>query len=131
MRSFEQIPLWAAIIIAALLVIGPTLALIGNLGLLRLRRFYERLHAPTLGTSWGTASVILASMLMFTILEGRPVLHELVIGIFVMITTPVTLLLLGRAALRRDRSRASPELDERAQMRTGGSPDNGETTGAP
>lgn len=111
MRNFDQIPLWAAILIALFLVIGSSLTLIGNLGLLRLRRFYERLHAPTLGTSWGTAATIIASMLMFSLLEGRAVLHELVIGIFVMVTTPVTLLLLGRAALRRDRARSSPELD--------------------
>lgn len=37
-------------------------------------------------------------------MQGRPVLHELVIGAFVMITTPVTLMMLGRAALHRDRA---------------------------
>jgi multicomponent K+:H+ antiporter subunit G len=30
-------------------------------------------------------------------------LHELVIGLCVMVTTPVTLMFLGRAALHRDR----------------------------
>jgi len=36
---------------AAFLLAGAALALIGSLGLLRLRGFYERVHAPTLGTT--------------------------------------------------------------------------------
>lgn len=117
MNQLDQIPLWAAIPIALLLVIGSTLTLLGNVGLIRMRRFYERLHAPTLGTSWGTAATILASMGIFSMIEQRPVVHELVIGVFVMITTPITLLLLGRASLRRDRAKNSPELAEVAMRR--------------
>ena len=92
----------AAILIAVLLVVGATLTLIGKLGLLMLRNFYQRLHAPTLGASWGTAAVALASMLTFSLLRGEAAIHELAIGIFIMITTPIGLLLLGRAACRRD-----------------------------
>jgi len=32
------------------------------------------------------------------------VLHEILIGVFMTLTTPVTYILLGRAALRRDRN---------------------------
>lgn len=105
MSHLHDLPPWAAIVTAILLVVGSSLTLLGNIGLVRFRSYYERLHAPTLGTSWGTAATILASMLMFSLLNQRPVLHELVIGVFMMITTPVTLILLGRAALRRDRAR--------------------------
>jgi multicomponent K+:H+ antiporter subunit G len=41
-------------------------------------------------------------MLYFSVLESRPVLHEILIGVFMTLTTPVTYILLGRAALRRD-----------------------------
>jgi len=71
-------------------------------GLVRLRSFYDRIHAPTLGTSWGTGAIVMASMILFTWLESRPVFHEILIGIFVTITTPVTLMLLARAVLYRD-----------------------------
>lgn len=98
-----MMPLWLAIPVAGLLILGGSLALIGALGLLRLRTFYERLHAPSVITSWGTLALILASMLWFSWADSRPVLHEIIIGIFVMITTPVTMLLLGRAAVQRDR----------------------------
>ncbi|QAR27594.1 cation:proton antiporter [Paracoccus denitrificans] len=101
----EQLPPWAALIVALFVVIGATLTLLGGVGLVRLKSFYQRLHAPTLGYSYGTLLIILASMLMFSLLEGRAVVHELMIGIFIMITTPITLLMLGRAALRRDRDR--------------------------
>lgn len=103
MRHLELLPPWAAIVIALLVVAGASLTVLGGLGLVRLKSFYQRLHAPTLGYSYGTLLIILASMLMFTLLDGRPVVHELMIGIFIMATTPITLLMLGRAALRRDR----------------------------
>jgi multicomponent K+:H+ antiporter subunit G len=39
----------------------------------------------------------------FTVLQSRPVLHEVLIAVFATLTTPVTLILLVRAALYRDR----------------------------
>ena len=103
MTHLDALPLWAAIPAAVFLVLGASLALIGSWGLLRLPTFYERIHAPTLGTSWGAAGIVLASIIVFSLTEGRLVLHELLIGFFVSVTTPVTLMLLGRAALYRDR----------------------------
>ncbi|MCE8421460.1 monovalent cation/H(+) antiporter subunit G, partial [Rhodovulum sulfidophilum] len=88
MTHLETVPLWLALPIALFLVLGSTLTLLGTVGLVQLRSFYDRLHAPTLGTSWGAAGIILAAILLFSWMQGRPVLHELVIGAFVMITTP-------------------------------------------
>ncbi|MCE6951096.1 monovalent cation/H(+) antiporter subunit G [Cereibacter sphaeroides] len=110
MSAAETLPLWLAAPVAVLLVLGSTLTLLGTVGLVQLRSFYDRLHAPTLGTSWGTAGIILASMLLFSWGQARPVVHEIVIGAFVMLTTPVTLMLLGRAALHRDRAETSPDV---------------------
>lgn len=89
--------------LAALLVLaGALLAFVGSLGLLRMKTFFERVHPPTMGTTLGTALVLAGSMLYFTALESRPVLHEILIAMFMTVTTPVTYLLLGRAALRRE-----------------------------
>lgn len=107
MMWMQNLPLWVALPAALLVVVGSTLTLLGTLGLVTLKSFYDRLHAPTLGTSWGTAAILLASMLVFGWSEGRLVLREVVIGVFVMVTTPVTLMLLGRAALYRDRGEGS------------------------
>ena len=88
---------------AALFVLaGATLALVGSLGLLRMKTFYERVHPPTMGTTLGTALVLIGSMLFFTLHESRPVLHEVLIGVLMALNTPVTYLLLVRAALHRD-----------------------------
>ncbi|MDR5651694.1 monovalent cation/H(+) antiporter subunit G [Ruixingdingia sedimenti] len=110
MIDLETLPVWIALPAALFLVIGSTLTLLGTLGLMQLKSFYDRLHAPTLGTSWGTAGIMLASMLVFSWAGGRAVLHELVIAIFVMVTTPVTLMLLGRASLHRDRGEGRADV---------------------
>jgi len=89
--------------VALLLLAGAGLTLTGSIGLLRLRSFYERVHAPTLGTSYGMGCILIASMIFFSVLQTRLVIHEIVIGIFTVLTTPVTLMLVARAALHRDR----------------------------
>jgi multicomponent K+:H+ antiporter subunit G len=89
--------------LAVLLVLaGALLTFIGSLGLVRMGTFFERVHPPTMGTTLGTALVLAGSLLYFSVLESRPVLHEILIGVFMLLTTPVTYVLLGRAALRRD-----------------------------
>ena len=88
-----------------LIVLGALLAFGGSLGLLRLKTFYERVHPPTMGTTLGTGLILIGSMLCFTVLETRLVLHEILIALFVTVTTPVTLILLVRATLSRDPSR--------------------------
>jgi multicomponent K+:H+ antiporter subunit G len=108
MTPMPEVPLWAAVPIAALLLLGAGLTLIGAIGLLRLPSFFERIHAPTLGMSWGAAGILLASMAYFSVLGGRLAVHEVLIGVFVTVTTPVTLMLLGRAALFRDRPQQPP-----------------------
>ena len=117
--SHADVPLWAAITGSVFLLLGAALALLGTIGLARLPSFYERIHAPTLGTSWGALGMILGSIIIFTSASARPVLHEILIGVFVTVTTPVTLMMLGRAALYRDRSELNP-----------GVPPQGDTDGA-
>jgi len=90
---------------AALLILGGAVfAFLGSLGLVRLETFFERMHAPTMGTTLGAALLLMGSMLHFGLVESRPVLHEALIALFLVVTTPVTYLVLGRAAL--DRARA-------------------------
>ncbi|MBP2237457.1 multicomponent K+:H+ antiporter subunit G [Sinorhizobium kostiense] len=103
MSHLTDLPSWAAILVCALLLLGAAMTLIGSLGLIRLPSFYDRLHAPTITTSGGTLLVCLASILCFAILQSRWIFHELLIIFFITATTPVMLMLLGQAALYRDR----------------------------
>jgi multicomponent K+:H+ antiporter subunit G len=114
MSQFADIPLWAALLVAFFLVLGSSLTLLGAIGLLRFESFYQRVHAPTLGTTWGIGGILIASMIFFSVVQTRPVLHEILIALFVTVTTPVTLMLLARAALYRDRTegkKAVPPLE--------------------
>ena len=108
MSHLEQIPPVIAILIAAFVLLGTVLTLLGTIGLVQLGNFYERLHAPTLGTSWGAAGILIGSMLMFSTLGTRWVIHEIFLGCLIMLTMPVTLMVLGRAALHRDRVEGHP-----------------------
>jgi len=105
-----NVPDWAALVTAVLVLLGSGLAFTGSLGLLRLSRFYDRMHAPTLGTTLGIGSVLIASMIFFSVMQTRPVLHEILIAAFMVVTTPVTLTLLARAALYRDRIEGNPDV---------------------
>jgi len=100
--SLANLPDWTAWLASASLLLGAGLCFIGSVGLLRLRKFYDRVHAPTLGTTLGTTFILLASVLCFSVLESRLVIHEILIAIFVTVTTPITLVLLVRAAMFRD-----------------------------
>ncbi|MDO9500045.1 monovalent cation/H(+) antiporter subunit G [Falsiroseomonas sp.] len=110
MIAAADLPLWAAVPVALLLLLGSGLALIGSIGLMRLGGFYDRVHAPAVVSTLGIGSVLLGSMLYFSVLQTRFVLHEILIGAFVVLTTPVTLMLLTRAALYRDRRDGSDEV---------------------
>jgi len=104
MNAAAEISALSEALTVALLVGGAAITLIGSLGLLRLRSFYERVHAPTLGTTLGTACIAFASMIYFLALGARPILHELLIIVFVTVTTPISLMVLVRAAVFRNES---------------------------
>lgn len=108
MTHLVELPAWAQLLGSFFLLVGSGLTLLGAIGLLTLRDFYDHLHAPTLGSTWGTGGILLASIIIFSVLQSRPVLHEVLIAVFVTVTTPVVLMLLGRAALYRDRTEEVP-----------------------
>ena len=99
-----ELPVWVAIVISFFALAGSLLTLLGCIGMARFESFYERIHAPTLGTSFGAIGILLASIIYFSVTGQRPAVHEVLIVIFVSLTTPVTLMLLARAALYRDRA---------------------------
>jgi multicomponent K+:H+ antiporter subunit G len=105
------LPVWIALPAALLLIAGGLFALIGACGLLRLRNFYERMHPPTMGTTLGTGCVLVSSMLVSSALLDRPVVHEVVITLFVAITSPVSAIILMRAAISRSRVDTTTRAD--------------------
>jgi multicomponent K+:H+ antiporter subunit G len=97
------LPLWVDLATAILVVAGAVAALVGSIGLVRLRSFFERVHAPTLGYTSGTWSLTLATALQLSFVRDQLYLHALVITAFTALTAPVTTIFLMRAALFRRR----------------------------
>jgi multicomponent K+:H+ antiporter subunit G len=102
MSNIENVPAWVALPVSFLLVLGGTIILIGALGLMRLPGFYQRIHGPAITITLGTGCTLIASMLYFSVLQSRPVIHELVISAFILLTAPVVSMLIMRAAVYRD-----------------------------
>ncbi|WP_095083220.1 Na+/H+ antiporter subunit G [Pseudomonas sp. Irchel s3h17] len=103
MNGMDQLPLWVEILVAVLLLVSSLCTLIGAIGLVRLKDYFQRMHPPALASTLGAWCVALASILYFSVLTSRPVLHAWLIPVLLAITMPVTTLLLARAALFRKR----------------------------
>ena len=99
------LPLWVDAVSAALVVAGALAALVGALGLVRLRTFFQRVHAPTLGSTVGTWAIALATAIQQSFLSEKPFVHALPIPVFLALTTPITTIFLMRAAVFRSRLR--------------------------
>jgi multicomponent K+:H+ antiporter subunit G len=100
----SDIPAWAALPAGVLLIAAGLLAAIGSFGLLRMPSFFARMHPPAMCNTLGLGCVLAASMLVTSAASGRLVLHELMITLFVVMTAPVTAMMLARAAIyRRER----------------------------
>ncbi|RYF39216.1 MAG: Na+/H+ antiporter subunit G [Comamonadaceae bacterium] len=102
------VPMWIELLVAALLLANGVAALVGAIGLVRLKDFFQRMHPPALAYTLGAWCVSLASILYFSMMEGRLALHAWLIIILLSVATPVTTTLLARAALFR--MRAAVEL---------------------
>jgi multicomponent K+:H+ antiporter subunit G len=97
------LPLWAEMLIAALVLGGATIALLGSLGLLRLKSYFERVHAPSIIATMGCWLIMWATFVFFTATGQGLALHALLIAVFIAVTVPITTIFLMRAALFRAR----------------------------
>lgn len=99
----HTLPLWAEITVAALVLSGATVALIGSIGLLRLRTFFERVHAPAIIATMGCWCVMYGALLYFSMRGEGLAVHVLLIALFIAVTVPITTIFLMRASLFRAR----------------------------
>jgi len=111
--STAEFPIWFELAVSLLLVAGGLFALVGAIGLVRLRDFYMRVHAPTKASTLGVGGALLASMLYFGWTGQRVVIHELLITLFVFMTAPIAAHLMVKSALEREPLRRPPSPTER------------------
>mgnify|MGYP000899187582 CR=1 FL=1 len=108
----SPLPLWVELLVALLLLASGLLALIGAIGLLRMKTFFQRMHAPAVTTSLCIWCVALASIVYFSARHGRLELQAWLIVILLAVTAPITTSLLARAALFRQRTAGRGAQDE-------------------
>lgn len=101
--SASALPLWADITVAVLVLSGALVALLGSIGLLRLRTFFERVHAPAIIATLGCWCVMYGALLYFSLRGNGLALHVLLIALFIAVTVPITTIFLMRASLFRAR----------------------------
>lgn len=109
MNGIAALPPWAALVVALLLFTGASIILIGALGLVRLRTFYQRIHGPAIMLTLGAGCILAASMVYFTVAQSRLVIHEVIITAFLLMTAPVVSMLIMRAAVYRDLRARKPD----------------------
>lgn len=90
------------VLVMALMIVGGAVVFIGALGLLRLPNFYQRMHGPAVITTLGAGCLLFASLLRFQLAEGWSLPHELLVPVFIVMTAPVSAMLVTRAAIYRD-----------------------------
>jgi len=116
MNSLYVLPFWVEVLTAVLLVLSSLFALVGAVGLLAMKDFFQRMHPPALASTLGAWCVALASIVYFSAMKETPVLHAWLIPILLAITIPVTTLLLARTGLFRKRMAGDrdvpPEVSE-------------------
>jgi multicomponent K+:H+ antiporter subunit G len=114
-----DMPLWAELVVSALLLAGSLLSFVGAIGVLKLKTFFLRMHGPSLGITLGTWCVALASIVYFSAAESRLMIHGILIPLFLALTVPVTTILLTRAALFRHRRAGGdvpPAMETKAEL---------------
>lgn len=91
------------VVVAVLALAGAVAALAGSFGLVSLRSFFQRVHAPALASTLGAWSLSLATGLQLSFLQGEVFVHALLVPAFLAVTSPISTIFLMRAATFRRR----------------------------
>ena len=93
-----------------LMVASGLIVLAASIGIVRVNNFLSRVHIQAIIYSTALWCLLLASLLLTFSLKDRTFLHEIVIGLFIFITSPVSTILLVRSfVLREERSHLPPD----------------------
>ena len=97
------VPFWVEAVVAALLLASGVLSLVAAVGLVRMKSYFQRMHAPALANTGGAWCVALATFVYFSMVDAHLALYAFIVSVLLAITAPVTTLLLARTGLFRKR----------------------------
>lgn len=93
---------------SVLMIVSGLLVLTASIGIVRLDNFLPRVHLQAIIYSVALWSLLLASLLLTFSLKDRTFLHEILIGLFIFITSPVSSILLVRSFVLREERAHQP-----------------------
>jgi multicomponent K+:H+ antiporter subunit G len=99
----STLPGWIDAVVAGLLLASGVLSLVAALGLVRLKDYFQRLHAPAIANTGSAWCVALATIAGFSALDGGIAFYAVAVNVFLAATAPVSTLLLSRTGLFRNR----------------------------
>lgn len=99
-------------VVSVLVLLGATFALLGSIGLARFPDLLTQLHGPSKATTLGVGGLLLASIVFFSVRDEGLGLHELLVTLFIAITTPVSAQVLALTALAPGADRGDAPRDE-------------------
>ncbi len=105
-------------LLSFLIITGAVLTLIGSIGLFRFKDFYTRLHGPTKASTLGVGSLLIASVIYFSMRGDGISFHEILITLFLFVTAPISAHMLAKAALHlnlKSLAGKPQKFDEKAQ----------------
>jgi multicomponent K+:H+ antiporter subunit G len=97
------LPFWIEAVVAALLLASGVLSIVAAVGLVRMKSYFQRMHAPALANTGGAWCVALATFVYFSMMDAHLALYAFIVSVLLAITAPVTTLLLARTGLFRKR----------------------------
>jgi multicomponent Na+:H+ antiporter subunit G len=107
------VDLFVAILQDALVILGLVIMTIGVYGVIRFPDIYTRIHAASKAVFLGVISILIATMLTG---DSTMILRSILIGIFLLLTTPVAAHTIGQAAYQRREPMKTPgAIDESEQ----------------
>lgn len=98
-----SMPLWLELLVGGLVLASGAFTLLGALGMVRQRTFFQRMHPTALVSTAAAWCITLACIVFFSMTERTWALSYWLIIIMLAITVPITSSLLARAALFRKR----------------------------
>lgn len=108
METTIILPIWLQLFIAALLLVSAILTLLGALGIIRFESFYLRMHPTAIVFTLGTWCVCIAVAVFFSMIDGILSLQTLIFALLIVVTMPITTVILARAVLFRWRNEGHP-----------------------
>ncbi|GGC65873.1 monovalent cation/H+ antiporter subunit G [Marinobacter halophilus] len=106
--TVSTMPFLLELVVSLFLIAGALFALIGSIGLARLRDFFMRLHGPTKASTLGLGCLLVGSLLYFSFQRGTVSVHEAIVTVFLFATAPVSAHMMAKAALFRGVGKGGP-----------------------